>query len=110
MEHVPLFTVENGAESEGTSGALKAVIDGMTSCYCIVVGSLSSLSMSNASLLQNGTPLLHSQLCRESGRGAHSFHGVINIKEKDLIKLTVSGMDDCWVSCCGHLAIMILDS
>jgi hypothetical protein len=101
----PLFTIERCDRDFMT---LVAVMD----CQCIVVGSLSSLMGPIATLSINDTAIIHSQLCKESGRGSHSFQGIILLEKNDCIQLKNRGMDLCndHTPYCGHLAFVVLAS
>lgn len=102
----PLFTIERYENTDFMT--LEAVMD----CQCMVVGSLSSLMGPIATMSINDTAIIHSQLCKESGRGSHSFHGIILLEKNDCIQLKNRGMDLCYdhTPYCGHLAFVVLDS
>ena len=80
-------------------------------CQCIVIGSLSSLMRPIATLLKNGdTVMIRSQLCKDSGHGAHSFNGIIALNKNDCIQLKHREVQHYHFPNCGHLAFIVLGS
>ena len=80
-------------------------------CQCIVVGCLTSLAGHTAILTINGDAIIASQLCKESGRGSHSFTGVIALEKNDFVEIECRGQNDTWSdnrANCGHLAFVVI--
>ena len=106
-QNQPLFTVEGeGSDDDTADMSLKAVMDSQ----CVVVGSISSQTGYRASLLKNDAPVIHSQICTESGFGAHSFNGLVVLEGGDWLELksldNQSHLDH--IRHCGHLAFLAL--
>jgi len=84
----------------------------LADCQCILVGSLSSQVGSVVFLNKNGDEMIGSQVCRDSGRGSHTFSGVIELEEGDYLELGVNeGNNSTFFepSLAGHLAFVVME-
>jgi len=114
-EQMPLFlppeTYDDESEAE-YQGFLQAA-DGIPSCHCMVIGSLSPLLQSphsSISLLHNGEEIVRSQLSKGGG-GKHCFNDIIILKQNDRIQFTDAFTgDDTNIRSNGQLAFIVLDS
>ena len=101
-EQSALFSLEGG----------ESYLVALADCQCILVGSLSSQVGSVAFLTKNDEEMIGSQVCRDSGRGSHTFSGVIELEEGDYLEPGVKEENDLlWggVSDAGHLAFVVME-
>ena len=81
------------------------VLKAKSSFQCIVLCTVSSLFGSKATLLKSNDPIVHSELCKGSGRGSHCLNAVLDLEENDCVKLSGSKNN---TSVAGHLAFVQL--
>ena len=87
-------------------------LEALANCQCILVGSLSSLVGPVVFLTKNDEEMIGSQVCRDSGRGSHTFSGVIELEEGDCLELGVKEENNSlWggISDAGHLAFVVME-
>ena len=82
-----------------------SILEAYTDCQCIVVGSLSHKIGSIATLKLSGNPIIHSQLCEDTGYGSHNISTVIQIEEEECLEIT-SNFDDDGLSHSGMMGCL----
>ncbi|KAL9178897.1 hypothetical protein ACHAXT_011870 [Thalassiosira profunda] len=107
-ERAPLFEIDDS--DDRMTNNMSLLVTGEV--HCIVVGSLPSLAASNATIMVNYHATIHSQLAKDSARGAHAFQGVLDLKKDDFVHIELNGGGDmCWDYSpnAGQLAFVVLD-